>query len=313
MSLTLAAGMICDALLGEPKWLWSRVQHPVIYIGQLISTLDNHMNKGDHLKLKGCILLVALLTVGLTVGYLISQLGMIFEVFTIFVLLAQRSLMDHVKAVAKGLKETLEEGQKAVSMIVGRDTEHMTQSDVARAAIESAAENFSDGVIAPIFWYLLLGLPGLVAYKCINTGDSMIGYKTDKYHEFGWATARFDDAMNWGPARLSAVLILASDYKATLSYQNLSSNFRAIRADAKLHRSPNAGWPEAALAYSLNISLAGPRWYHGTLISYPSVNPKGKQKLGVYDIEHCTRLIWKTWGVAICIIVAVLLVCYPLC
>ena len=207
MSLTLATGMILDAASGEPKWLWSRLQHPVVYVGRMISFLDSRLNDGTMRKAKGLVLLTVLILSGLTLGAVIAKMGTLFEIFAIFVFLAQRSLMDHVSEVAQALRISLDDGREAVAKIVGRDTAQMSESDVIRAAIESAAENFSDGVIAPLFWYLILGLPGLLAYKFVNTGDSMVGYKTPKYMDFGWATARFDDVLNWVPARLTALLI----------------------------------------------------------------------------------------------------------
>ena len=302
MSLTLGTGMILDAALGEPKWLWSHLQHPVVYVGRMISFLDSRLNDGTMGKAKGLVLLTVLILSGLTLGAVIAKMGTLFEIFAIFVFLAQRSLMDHVSEVAQALRISLDDGREAVAKIVGRDTAQMSESDVIRAAIESAAENFSDGVIAPLFWYLILGLPGLLAFKFVNTGDSMVGYKTPKYMDFGWATARFDDVLNWVPARLTALLI-----SLPLIWQRQTTLFAKIKADAALHRSPNAGWPEAALAYTLDIALSGPRWYHGTQQKYPWVNAGGKQRLNPHDIDRVTHMIWKTWGICVCIIFAMAL------
>jgi adenosylcobinamide-phosphate synthase len=192
-----------------------------------------------------------------------------------------------VRAVAAGLIHSLGDGRRAVSMIVGRDTADMDEAAVARAAIESAAENFSDGVIAPIFWFALAGLPGLLMYKIVNTADSMIGYKTERYAEFGWAAARLDDVLNWIPARLTALLIC-------LRF-GLWRHWPQIVADAWRHRSPNAGWPEATMARALNVALAGPRSYDGELRDFPFVNPDGDECPGASEVTQSTSVLWQCW------------------
>jgi len=173
-------------------------------------------------------------------------------------------------------------------MIVGRDTATLDQSGVARSAIESAAENFSDGVLAPAFWFLLLGLPGIMVYKIVNTADSMIGYRNDRYREFGWAAARFDDLLNWIPARLSGLLICA--------VSRTPRAFAIMRRDAPLHRSPNAGWPEAATAAAIGVAISGPRVYDGAMTDDPFVNPDGRRYLNARDIDAATALLWRVWG-----------------
>ena len=178
-----------------------------------------------------------------------------------------------------------------VARIVGRDTSEMDQPAIARGAIESAAENFSDGVIAPVFWFAIAGLPGLLLYKFTNTADSMIGYKTPRHAQFGWAAARFDDALNWIPARITAALIAVSH----LDFGSLS----AIRADAVLHRSPNAGWPEAAMARVLGVALAGPRSYDGQVQDFPFVNASGQKDIGPEQIEASVRALWRAWIVVL--------------
>jgi adenosylcobinamide-phosphate synthase len=194
---------------------------------------------------------------------------------------------------------SLKQGRRAVAMIVSRNTSAMTSSDVTRSAIESGSENFSDGVIAPIFWFALFGLPGLLVYKITNTADSMIGYKTPRHLDFGWAAARFDDLLNWVPARLTALLIWLTDRQTPR---------QSIAADAALHRSPNAGWPEAAMAYKQNVALAGPRSYDGTLTLFPYVNEAGKHDLGPDDITQTTTTLWAAWWItlAVALIVAIL-------
>ncbi|RMH42828.1 MAG: cobalamin biosynthesis protein CobD, partial [Alphaproteobacteria bacterium] len=190
-------------------------------------------------------------------------------------------------AVADALRLSVGDGRVAVARIVGRDTATLDRAGVARAAIESAAENFSDGVVAPVFWLLVGGLPGLVAYKAVNTADSMIGYRTPRHEAFGWAAARLDDAMNWVPARLAAVLLaLVGGWRA---------RWADMRRDAGHHRSPNAGWPEAAMAGALGVALAGPRSYQGTLTDDPFVNPKGRRDAGAEDVDRAVSLLWRAW------------------
>lgn len=289
MSVVLA--MLLDAILGEPKWLWSRFPHPVVLMGRLIGLADVSLNQGSWQKVKGLILVVLLVSGFALSGLFLQWLpGSLAEILMGAILVAQRSLVDHVHNVAQNLGTSLEDGRRSVAMIVGRDTAGMNEAAVSRATIESAAENFSDGVIAPLFWFVLAGLPGLLVYKVINTADSMIGHRTQKHEEFGWAAARFDDLLNFLPARLTALLfvIMRPDLW----------HFAAIRDDAHLHRSPNAGWPEAALSRVLDVSLSGPRTYHGTLTHYPWVNDCARKDVGVADIERSVRELWKAWAIA---------------
>ena len=201
----LSLALALDAVLGEPKWLWSRITHPAVLMGQLVAWCDTRYNKGADPRPGGIMTVAILLATAIVLGLALSLLGDLVELIVVAVLLAQRSLVDHVQAVADALRLSTGDGRIMVARIVSRDTRDMDQSDVSRAAIESAAENLSDGVIAPAFWFLIGGLPGILAYKFINTADSMIGYRTEKYEEFGWAAARLDDGMNWIPARLTAV------------------------------------------------------------------------------------------------------------
>ncbi len=287
--MTLAIGMILDALLGEPKWLWSRVPHPAVLMGRVIGWMDEALNQGAARKAKGIAALVVMVLSALAIGLLLRAIpGTVVEVIALAVLLAQRSLCDHVLAVARWMRSSLDDGRHAVAQIVGRDTKEMTEADVARAAIESGAENLSDGVIAPIFWFVIGGLPGLLIYKITNTADSMIGYRTDRHAEFGWAAARFDDLLNWVPARITAGLILL----VTLRFDV----FDGVVDDAPLHRSPNAGWPEAALAHALNFALSGPRVYNGTVQDYPFVNTRGIRELNADHITEAVWILWRVWA-----------------
>lgn len=287
--MTVILAMALDAVLGEPKWLWSRIAHPAVLMGRLIGWADQKMNTGSNTqrRWKGVFLVVGLLVLSVVLGRLIAQLGPVAVVFVGAVLLAHRSLVQHVLAVADALRTSEPAGRVAVSMIVGRDTSGMSSSDICRAAIESAAENFSDGVVAPLFWFCLLGPTGLIFYKCVNTADSMIGYRNARYEHFGKAAARTDDALNWIPARLTAVLI-------QLSYGQRPS-LAQLRPDARLHRSPNAGWPEAAMARILSVALSGPRSYDGVLRDLPWVNGAARRRLWPADIRAAVQVLWRSW------------------
>lgn len=286
--MTLFFGMTLDALFGEPKWLWSRYPHPAVLMGRLIGWCDQRFNAGNARQAKGIAVLAGLVIGAGLLGLILDALpGKIIDILVIAVLLAQKSLADHVRAVADALRLSLGDGKRAVAMIVGRDTRDMDRPAVARSAIESAAENLSDGVIAPAFWFLIAGLPGLLIYKIVNTADSMIGYRTPRHADFGWAAARFDDLLNLIPARLTALMIWAVTRRP---------DPRGILADAPLHRSPNAGWPEAAMAHGLDIALSGPRSYDGQLRDYPFVNAGGEHDLTPADIDRAVSVLWKTWA-----------------
>ncbi|WP_373355745.1 adenosylcobinamide-phosphate synthase CbiB [Pseudoroseicyclus sp. CXY001] len=295
LPLAIALAMALDAAFGEPGWLWRRAPHPAVLMGRAIGALDSGWNAGPHRRARGIAAVALLLAAALALGLALAALpGRWAEVIAGAVLLAQRSLSDHVTAVARALRRSLPEGRAAVGLIVSRDTGAMDAPAVARSAIESAAENLSDGVIAPLFWFALGGLPGLLAYKIVNTADSMIGYRTPRHEAFGWAAARLDDLLNLAPARLTALMLRAFG----------SGRWRDIAADARRHRSPNAGWPEAAMARALGVALAGPRSYDGALRDFPFVNPEGRRALTSDDIEAATRLLWKVWGLALALIIA---------
>ncbi|NVK35145.1 MAG: cobalamin biosynthesis protein [Rhodobacteraceae bacterium] len=303
--------IILDALAGDPRWLWSRLPHPVVIMGAAISLLDRRLNKpafsSEQRRLYGSIALLLLLAISSLIGLLVhwfaSQIpfGWLLEVLAGFTLIAQRSLYDHVKAVKDGLMdEGLEGGRKAVSMIVGRDPAQLNESGIARAAIESCAENFSDGVVAPIFWFLILGLPGLIAYKAVNTADSMIGHKNQRYSDFGWASARFDDLVNLPASRLAGLLIAIS---APVAKGSPLFAVKTIFKDAAKHRSPNAGWPESAMAGALDIALAGPRIYPGYSVDDAFLNAFGRQTIGVSAISDSLKILQ-----ASCTLLAILVV-----
>ena len=294
----LALALFLDALIGEPRALWSRVSHPVVLAGRLIGWLDLRLNRRGERRARGLLALAILLCAVLPPAMLLAALpgGEVLEVAGAAILLAHRSLVDHVRAVADGLRAGLPAGRQAVAEIVGRDPEALDEAGVARAAIESAAENFSDGVVAPAFWFAIGGLPGIVLYKAVNTADSMIGHRTERHAEFGWAAARLDDALNLIPARLSALVMLAAGGHLR--------DWRAVMSDAPNHRSPNAGWPEAATARCLGIALSGPRSYPGTpLRDEPWINPAGRREIGAEEVDAAVALLWRSWALVLLIAV----------
>ena len=297
----LFLALALDRLVGDPDALWRRVPHPVVLFGQAIGAMDRLFNEkrlsAETRRFNGAagiaVLLAASVFLGVVLHRLLATLGLFgaaIEVAVVAVFLAQKSLHDHVRAVSDGLREGgIEGGRQAVSMIVGRDPATLDEPAVCRAGIESLAENFSDGVVAPAFWYALFGLPGLLAYKMLNTADSMIGHKNAKYLEFGWASARLDDLTNWPAARLSIVFIAAGAWLAKGRAAARAAIGAALR-DAGLHRSPNSGWPEAAMAGALGIGLAGPRIYGGTRVDEPMMNASGRTVATVADIDLSLRI-----------------------
>jgi adenosylcobinamide-phosphate synthase len=268
---TLSLALAAEAAFGYPHRLYTWIGHPVTWIGRLIKGLDRSLNcenrSFSRRRAAGILALLILLAVSGTAAWTLQtallSLGLTGTVILAFLagtLIAQRSLYEHVAAVSKGLHEGgLDGGRSAVSMIVGRNPQSLDEAGVSRAAIESLAENFSDGIVAPAFWLGLGGLTGAALYKATNTADSMIGHRTPRHEAFGWAAARFDDLVNLPASRLSALLILAA--AALNPGASPRGAWQAVRRDASHHRSPNAGWPEAAMAGALGLRLAGPRIY----------------------------------------------------
>jgi len=270
----LLLAMAVDALFGDPRWLWRHLVHPVVGMGWITARLERRwldpaMPAADQAR-RG--LIASLLVIGLsaTVALAVQELcarspvGWVVLALAMSTLIAARGLYQHVAVVAAGLEQGLAQGRRAVAHIVGRDPASLDAHGVARAAIESTAENFADGVVAPLLWGVLFGLPGMAAYKAVNTLDSVIGHRSSRYLHFGRFAARLDDVANWLPARFSAVLILG----AALCLPGMTSGagWRAMWRDARRHRSVNAGWPEAAMAGALGLRLAGPRRYAGELV-----------------------------------------------
>lgn len=302
MTLLLIA-LLVEAAFGYPDRLLRAIGHPVIWMGRLIAALDRRLNRPalefSERRAFGVLALVILfVAAGLAGDVLQAVLGVVLTGVVASSLLAQRSLYEHVARVAAALETGgLQAGREAVSHIVGRDPQSLDESGVSRAAIESLAENFSDGVVAPAFWIGVGGLPGGAIYKAVNTADSMIGHRSEKYLAYGWASARLDDLLNLPASRLSALLIVAA---ASLLGLDWRGAWRAVRRDARHHRSPNAGWPEAAMAGALGLALAGPRAYGGVVVE-DGLMGDGRREAKAADIRAALRLfrMADTLGVAL--------------
>jgi len=306
-----------EAIIGYPDAVYRLVGHPVTWMGRLIAWCDEAWNSPtlsfETRRSRGVAALLLLLAVAILSGFIVTDV--VASLFPEFVsllicgvlgssLLAQRSLAAHVAAVATALeRDGIEAGRQAVSRIVGRETKTLDEAAVCRAAIESLAENFSDGVVAPLFWMVFAGLPGGLAYKAINTADSMIGHKSERHLAFGWAAARCDDLVNLPASRLSALwLVLA----AALLGLSPGGALATVRRDARYHRSPNAGWPEAAVAGALGIRLSGPRIYHGVAVEERWVG-EGNSELGARDIRLALRLYRTACGLQIAVLAVIAL------
>lgn len=301
--ITLVA-LVADAVIGDPDWLWRRLAHPVAIIGRAIAWLDQVLNRETwsprRRKAAGVAAIVLLVTASLLLGYIIQLMmprgiaGNVALGLLAATLIAQKSLYQHVARVhAVFATGGLQAAREAVSLIVGRDPNSLDESGVSRAAIESCAENFSDGVVAPVFWLALLGLPGLIAYKAINTADSMIGHRGEKYRDFGWAAARLDDLVNLAPARLAGLLLSLA---APVARGSMVSALKTMGRDALHHRSPNAGWPESAMAGALGVKLAGPRRYAEGLVDDPYLNADGRAATPT-DIRRALRMLAMACGI----------------
>jgi adenosylcobinamide-phosphate synthase len=318
--LLLLAALAIEAALGYPQGLYARIGHPVTWLGALIAALDDSLNRETASyaarKAAGLAALVILLCTTIAFASTVTRLclalgplGLLPLALLASTLLAQRSLYEHVADVAEGLEQGgLSEGRKAVAMIVGRNPESLDEAGVSRAAIESLAENFSDGVVAPAFWLGLAGLPGCALYKAINTADSMIGHKTPRHLAFGWAAARLDDLVNLPASRLAALLLVAA---AALDREaDAAGAWKAVRRDAHRHRSPNAGWPEAAMAGALGLRLAGPRIYGETRVEDGWMG-NGRVEATAADIRRALRLyrgaclmLWALAAAGVAIVIA---------
>ena len=283
--LSLLVGWVLDLFLGDP----SRLPHPVVGFGKMIAFGEHRLNKGMHRKVKGALMAIALIILVFLVGWTIRHLlclanvwlGVAFDAIIVFYCLAGTTLIREVRAVFVALDRSLEEGRRQVARIVGRDTSELSAQEVRTAALETLAENLSDGVTAPLFWLAVAGTPGMLAYKMVNTLDSMIGYRTERYKDFGCWAAHIDDVANYIPARLTALLmVIASGRLGLLSF---------VAKYGRNHASPNSGYPEAALAGILGCRFGGPHYYFGQLFDKPYIGEQDRQ-LTTADMEKAVRI-----------------------
>ena len=284
-TFSLFAGWLLDLICGDPRWL----PHPVVGFGKIIAFGEHRLNKGMHRKVKGAMMAIALIVMVFLVGWAIRHflclenvwLGMAFDTIIVFYCLAGTTLIREVCAVFVALDRSLEEGRRQVARIVGRDTSELSAQEVRTSALETLAENLSDGVVAPLFWLAIGGTPGMLAYKMVNTLDSMVGYRTERYKDFGCWAARIDDVANYIPARLTALLmVIASGRLALLSF---------VTQYGRNHASPNSGYPEAALAGILGCRFGGPHYYFGQLFDKPYIGDQERQ-LSTADMEKAVRI-----------------------
>ncbi|MBQ7495493.1 MAG: cobalamin biosynthesis protein CobD [Bacteroidaceae bacterium] len=308
--LPLLIGWVLDLILGDPAWL----PHPVVGFGKMIASGEHHLNKGNHRKMKGALMAIFLIALVFAATYalviILPPFGRVGVCsLLVFYCLAGTTLIREVRAVFLVLDRSLEEGRKQVARIVGRDTSELSAQEVRTAALETLAENLSDGVIAPLFWLAILGTPGMLAYKMVNTLDSMIGYRTERYKDFGCWAARIDDVANYIPARLTALLMVAGykvmslagfeGFNFQLSARREATlhawrtfNFQLITfiwRNGRRHASPNSGYPEAALAGILNCRFGGPHYYFGELFDKPFIGENDRE-LTTADMQTAVRL-----------------------
>ena len=285
----LMAGWILDLLIGDPQWL----PHPVVWFGKAIAACEHKLNRGNHRKTKGAFVAILLIALVFALTWLVrywllplsSYLLLLFDAVIIFYCLAGTTLIREVREVFYALDRSLEEGRQQVARIVGRDTSELSAQEVRTAALETLAENLSDGVIAPLFWFALLGTPGMLAYKMVNTLDSMIGYKTERYKDFGCWAAHIDDVANYLPARLTALLMILPRVLFTFNF----SLFTFVWKNGCRHASPNSGYPEAALAGILNCRFGGPHYYFGQLFDKPYIG-ENERPLTTADMKKAVRV-----------------------
>ena len=280
--LPLLAGWLLDLALGDPQWL----PHPIVWFGKAIAFCEHRLNKGSHRRAKGAVTAVALIAavffgIWLLRRFIPIEARLLLDTLIVFYCLAGTTLIREVRNVFIALDRSLDEGRRQVARIVGRDTTELSAQEVRTAALETLAENLSDGVIAPLFWLALLGVPGMLAYKMVNTLDSMIGYKTERYRQFGCWAAHIDDIANYIPARLTALLMVVAAGKSQLA--------TFVRKNGRNHASPNSGYPEAALAGILNCRFGGPHYYFGQLFPKPYIGTNDRP-LTTDDMKTAVRI-----------------------
>ncbi len=281
--LALLTGWLLDLLFGDP----ARLPHPIVWFGKAIAFFEHRLNKGHKRKAKGAMMAIFLIAAVFVATFFLRYVlclvsaQALFDAIVVFYCLAGTTLIREVREVFLALDRSLEEGRTQVARIVGRDTSELSAQEVRTAALETLAENLSDGVIAPLFWLLLLGTPGMLAYKMVNTLDSMIGYKTERYREFGCWAARIDDIANYLPARLTALLMVLVSGKWSL--------WRFVWRNGRNHASPNSGYPEAALAGILDCRFGGPHYYFGQLFDKPFIGDN-ERPLTTTDMKKAVRV-----------------------
>ena len=289
--ISLLLGWVLDLIFGDPQYL----PHPIVWFGKAIAWGEHHLNHGLHRRLKGAFMSITLIVLVFVLTWLLrhyiislpSLLGRgwgwvsLFDAVVVFYCLAGTTLIREVRAVFLALDRSLDEGRAQVARIVGRDTSELSAQEVRTAALETLAENLSDGVIAPLFWFALLGTPGMLAYKMVNTLDSMIGYRTERYRDFGCWAARIDDVANYIPARLTALLMIVGSLRF--------SKWRFVMKYGRNHASPNSGYPEAALAGILDCRFGGPHYYFGQLFPKPYIGSNDRP-LTTADMKKAVRI-----------------------
>lgn len=275
--VSLFVGWVLDLLFGDPVWL----PHPIVWFGKAIAFCERHLNKGNHRKLKGAFVAVGLIAVTFAAGLAIDCQLPVINFVVVFFCLAGTTLIREVREVFLAVDRSLEEGRTQVARIVGRDTSELSAQEVRTAALETLAENLSDGVIAPLFWLALLGIPGMLAYKMVNTLDSMIGYRTERYRDFGCWAAHIDDVANYIPARLTALLMVLAAGKPQLA--------AFVWKNGRRHASPNSGYPEAALAGILDCRFGGPHYYFGQLFDKPYIG-ENDRLLTTVDMKKAVQV-----------------------
>ena len=295
--LPLVIGWLLDLVLGDP----TQLPHPIVWFGKMISFGEHRLNKGTHRRLKGALMSIAFIVMVFSVIWLLRSLLshlpsyflLLFDALAIFYCLAGTTLIREVRAVFLALDRSLDEGRKQVARIVGRDTSELSAQEVRTAALETLAENLSDGVIAPLFWFALLGTPGMLAYKMVNTLDSMIGYKTERYRDFGCWAAHIDDIANYIPARITALLIILGDWCWVLGVSHhlspITHHLNFVWKNGRNHASPNSGYPEAALAGILDCRFGGPHYYFGQLFDKPYIG-ENDRPLTTDDMKKAVRV-----------------------
>ena len=315
--LPLLMGWVLDLILGDPQWM----PHPVVGFGKMIALGEKQLNKGSHRKLKGALLAIFLVALVFAVIFILDQqlsnlnalLSIAFRTLIIFWCLAGTTLIREVRQTFLAVDRSLEEGRKQVARIVGRDTTQLSAQEIRTAALETLAENLSDGVIAPLFWLAIGGVPGMLTYKMVNTLDSMIGYKTDRYRDFGCFAARLDDVANYLPARLTAFLMIVPKLMTINTHHGSNlftfhfSLFTFVHENGRRHASPNSGYPEAALAGILNCRFGGPHTYFGQLFDKPYIG-ENDRLLTTDDMHVAIRINRMAECIALLFIVFIYLI-----